>query len=1151
MWTADQGDDKVYAYTISDGSRDSDKDISVESSFNIWGIWSDGETMWIVDDTSNKVYSYDLPRTSSDATLSGLAVSAGTLDPTFVSGTADYDVDVGYGVTQITVTPTKSVDSSSVAFLDGADAALSDADTATGHQVNLAVGDTVIKVKVTAADSTHNTYTLTVTRAKPTVSISGATTAAEGDLLTFTVTRNASPDETLTVTVDVSETEDLVPAANKGAGKTYTILANVASAEVTVQTAPADDTWDEHSTVKATVRANAAYTLGTGTEAETLVEDDDFPEAAAVLSADANPVSEGGGPVVATITVTTARDEMPHGDSPATLNLSTASDTASSPADYSSLSVTGIGFATSAFTHVDTGGGVMRWRAVVDREIAITDDADVEEQEQFRVHLGRSPADTPISIDTSSTPKIVVINDDDEAASSDATLSALTLSGVTLAFDPATLSYTVSVGNDVDETTVTPTPNHAEASYAIKLNGAADPDGVIPLAVGGNVITVVVTAEDEETSRTYTVTITREGSLSTLTVVGTQPDPNIRRYTFAISWVDGFSCASGTNYYAYLHVFFKHTMGIGWRDLGNVASSANTMSVTFFNPSADPVLQNPNRDTSLVLYCGARASGREVGRVDVTDAVGTFIFPSTDSTLSALSVGGVPAPGFAPATTEYSMTVDNNVARTTVTPTLNHATASFQVTPEDADPDTDGHQVDLAVGANVITAVVTAQDDSTTTYTVTVTRVPSTDATLRDLTFSGIPGFQLVAGTLTYTVTPVLNLQSTTVAAATTHAGASYVVKLGGVEDADRVIMLAEGENVITVVVTAQDKMAARTYTVTVDNPAFIPGALPVIDSRDGQDVDGPFRVRFSFLKASNWMEAFPVTGFVLGDITVNNGMASNLQKAHGRVALNGAIWEATITPAVRGVGHDVVVSLAAGVVTEGNQAASLTVTTRSDGQRPKATLRANVVYFEDGSQSSVITRPTGLHIGFDERVTGLEINDFEVTNGQLEIGYLDVDADGNGHAVLVPKVSGPVQVAVRLKAGAVHDLAGNPNAATEVVLHVSPDDTPPEIVRIRERLRRVDDDGTHVWALTLVFSEPVTGFTAADVSISSGTKSDESGANHEYGTRWAIDIESDGGETPIMVSVAAGAFSDGNNTNEEEFSGEIDRSVPPPASDD
>ena len=61
----------------------------------------------------------------------------------------------------------------------------------------------------------------------------------------------------------------------------------------------------------------------------------------------------------------------------------------------------------------------------------------------------------------------------------------------------------------MDETTVTPTVNHDRATYAIKLGGATDADGVIPLAVGSNVITIEVTAEDGNTAKTYTVTVTR------------------------------------------------------------------------------------------------------------------------------------------------------------------------------------------------------------------------------------------------------------------------------------------------------------------------------------------------------------------------------------------------------------------------------------------------------------------------------------------------------------------------------------------------------------------------------------------------------------------------------------------------------------------
>ena len=93
--------------------------------------------------------------------------------------------------------------------------------------------------------------------------------------------------------------------------------------------------------------------------------------------------------------------------------------------------------------------------------------------------------------------------------STDATLSALSLSGVNFGtFASATTQYTASVMG-VTETTVSPTVSHSSASYAIKLNGSVDADGVIPLAVGSNVVTVEVTAEDGSTTRTYTVTVTR------------------------------------------------------------------------------------------------------------------------------------------------------------------------------------------------------------------------------------------------------------------------------------------------------------------------------------------------------------------------------------------------------------------------------------------------------------------------------------------------------------------------------------------------------------------------------------------------------------------------------------------------------------------
>ena len=113
-----------------------------------------------------------------------------------------------------------------------------------------------------------------------------------------------------------------------------------------------------------------------------------------------------------------------------------------------------------------------------------------------------------------------------EPPSTDATLSGLTLSDAPFTFASDTTSYDVNVAHDVTQTTVTPTTNDGGATYAIKLGSVAYADGVIPLAVGGNVITIEVTAEDENTVNTYTVTVTRaeppstDATLSGLTLSG-------------------------------------------------------------------------------------------------------------------------------------------------------------------------------------------------------------------------------------------------------------------------------------------------------------------------------------------------------------------------------------------------------------------------------------------------------------------------------------------------------------------------------------------------------------------------------------------------------------------------------------------------------
>ncbi|TMH66522.1 MAG: hypothetical protein E6H48_11055 [Betaproteobacteria bacterium] len=97
------------------------------------------------------------------------------------------------------------------------------------------------------------------------------------------------------------------------------------------------------------------------------------------------------------------------------------------------------------------------------------------------------------------------------ACSSNANLANLALSAGTLSptFASGTLSYSANVVSNNNTMTVTPTT--ANATATVRVNGVAvasgSPSGPITLSTGSNVITVVVTAQDGVTTKTYTINV--------------------------------------------------------------------------------------------------------------------------------------------------------------------------------------------------------------------------------------------------------------------------------------------------------------------------------------------------------------------------------------------------------------------------------------------------------------------------------------------------------------------------------------------------------------------------------------------------------------------------------------------------------------------
>ena len=141
-------------------------DWSIKDKF----YWQSGST-WMLKSGSDEalriiVRGYANTVVTTDATLSALSVSGATLSPAFAAATTTYSAVVANSVTQGTITAMTSETTATIEYLDNSDATLTDADTMTaGLQVNLSVGSNIVKVKVTAPDTTTTeTYTVNIVR---------------------------------------------------------------------------------------------------------------------------------------------------------------------------------------------------------------------------------------------------------------------------------------------------------------------------------------------------------------------------------------------------------------------------------------------------------------------------------------------------------------------------------------------------------------------------------------------------------------------------------------------------------------------------------------------------------------------------------------------------------------------------------------------------------------------------------------------------------------------------------------------------------------------------------------------------------------------------------------------------------------------------
>uniref|UniRef100_UPI002B1DAD84 beta strand repeat-containing protein n=2 Tax=Pseudomonas marginalis TaxID=298 RepID=UPI002B1DAD84 len=218
------------------------------------------------------------------------------------------------------------------------------------------------------------------------------------------------------------------------------------------------------------------------------------------------------------------------------------------------------------------------------------------------------------------------------------------------------------------------------------------------------------------------------------------------------------------------------------------------------------------------------------------------------------------------------------------------------------------------------------------------------------------------------------------------------------------------------------------------------------------------------------------VTSFTLADLTVANGSLSGLSSSDG-----GITWTATLTPSASiSDATNLIVLANTGVADAAGNAGSGTTNSNNyavDTQRPTATIVVADNALSVG-ETSLVT------ITFSEAVTGFTSADLTVTNGTVT-GLSSGDGGVTWTGTLTPSAStSDTSNLITLDNTGVSDAAGNAGSGTTDSNNYAIDtQRPTATIVVADTALKVGETSV----VTITFSEAVTGFTLADLTVANG----------------------------------------------------------------
>ena len=235
------------------------------------------------------------------------------------------------------------------------------------------------------------------------------------------------------------------------------------------------------------------------------------------------------------------------------------------------------------------------------------------------------------------------------------------------------------------------------------------------------------------------------------------------------------------------------------------------------------------------------------------------------------------------------------------------------------------------------------------------------------------------------------------------------------------------------------------------------------------------------------------VSGFTLADLTVANGTLSGLSTS------DNITYTATFTPSAGITDTSNIITLDNTGITDiaGNSGSGTTDSANYviDSQRPTATIVISDTDLRPG-ETALVT------ITFSEAVSGFDNSDLSVANGTLS-NVSSSDGGITWTATFTPTigVSDATNLIVLNNAG-ISDLAGNAGSGiTNSANYAVQTEVPTATIVVADAALKAGETST----VTITFSEAVSGFTNADLTIANGTLSNVTSS--DGGITWAATL--------------------------------------------